>query len=217
MENVLITRVVKKARNWIFPGSAIYWEKRYRKNGNSGLGSYGRNAAYKADILNEFAAKHQIKSVIDFGCGDGNQAMQFHFPSYIGLDVSATAIEKCREVCKNDSSKQFFLPGKKTTKLTAELAISLDVIYHLIEEKVYENYMKQLFAAATRYVIIYAWNVESDTNYHVRHRRFSDWIKDNIPEFTLSNKIENSTFADFYIYRRVSEPGRDACFCGLND
>lgn len=200
MQNILI----KKVRNWVFPGSASYWEKRYRKNGNSGLGSYGRNAVYKAGVLNEFVRENQIKSVIEFGCGDGNQAMQFDFPDYIGLDISPTAIKKCLDRCKGDPAKRFFISGEKPTGFKAELALSLDVIYHLIEEGVYENYMNQLFAAATRYVIIYAWDVDSDTNYHIRHRKFSRWIKDHIPDFTLYNTIVNPTFPDFYIYRRVN-------------
>jgi SAM-dependent methyltransferase len=199
MQNVLI----KKVRNWVFPGSASYWEKRYRKNGNSGVGSYGRNAAYKAGVLNEFVRNNNIKSVLELGCGDGNQAMQFDFPGYTGLDISPTAIKKCLDRYKGDPAKQFFISGENTNGLKAELALSLDVIYHLVEKEVYENYMKQLFAAATRYVIIYAWNVESEANYHVRHRKFSGWVKNNVSDFTLLNKIENSNFSDFYIYQRV--------------
>jgi cyclopropane fatty-acyl-phospholipid synthase-like methyltransferase len=195
--------MINRARNITFPGSALYWEKRYRKNGNSGSGSYGRSAEYKADFLNQFVEEERIQSVIEFGCGDGNQAMQFHFPSYVGLDVSATAIERCKEVCKDDPSKQFFVSDKKETKLKAELVLSLDVVYHLIEKEVYETYMNQLFDAATRFVIIYAWDVESDKNYHVKHRKFSEWIKENVPDFRLFNKIKNSTFSDFYIYERV--------------
>ncbi|MGN6196272.1 MAG: hypothetical protein ACTHOB_15135 [Ginsengibacter sp.] len=203
MGNTLLRNIINKSRNLIFPGSALYWEKRYRRNGTSGNGSYGRSAEYKANFLNRFVEHHNIQTVIEFGCGDGNQAMQFHFPSYIGLDVSSTAIEKCNEMCKDDPSKQFFISDKKKTRLKAELALSLDVIYHLIEKEVYENYMKQLFEAATKYVIIYAWDVESDKNYHVKHRKFSEWIKENVPDFKLFNKIKNSTFSDFYIYERV--------------
>src|SRR5690242_3122883 len=109
----MIRRIIKKSKNIFFPGSGLYWENRYRKNGTSGSGSYGRNAKYKADFLNRFVKDHKIDRVIEFGCGDGNQAMQFHFPNYIGLDVSPTAIEKCIEVCKADPSKKFFFSNKE--------------------------------------------------------------------------------------------------------
>jgi hypothetical protein len=42
-----------------------------------------KNATYKASILNEFGKNNNIKTVIEFGCGERNQAMQFDFPSYI--------------------------------------------------------------------------------------------------------------------------------------
>lgn len=194
--------LIKKLRNWIFPGSASYWERRYLKNGNSGAGSYGSNAAYKASILNQFTRNNNIKSVLEFGCGDGNQSRQFDFPDYIGLDVSPTAIEKCSELCKDDPSKQFFISDKTTTRLKAELAISLDVIYHLIEDEVYENYMKQLFAAATKYVIIYAWDVEERKKYHVRHRKFTKWIENEIIDFQLIERLSKDSYCDFFIYKK---------------
>src|SRR5579864_6395854 len=75
-----------------FPGSQTYWDQRYAEGGTSGSGSYGEQAAFKAEILNGFVARHGIQSVIEFGCGDGNQLSLASYPSYVGLDVSRTAI-----------------------------------------------------------------------------------------------------------------------------
>jgi len=41
-----------------------YWENRYKNNGNSGAGSYGRLAEFKAEIINKFIADKNINSVI---------------------------------------------------------------------------------------------------------------------------------------------------------
>ena len=41
-----------------------YWENRYKKSGNSGAGSYGRLAEFKADVINNFIAENKITSVI---------------------------------------------------------------------------------------------------------------------------------------------------------
>lgn len=71
-----------------FPGSKEYWEERYKGEGTSGLGSYGKFAEFKAEIINSFVKDNKINSVIDFGCGDGNQLSLFEIPYYIGLDVS---------------------------------------------------------------------------------------------------------------------------------
>ena len=40
--------------------SADYWEDRYHTKGNSGAGSYGVLAAYKAGFLNAFVAAHTL-------------------------------------------------------------------------------------------------------------------------------------------------------------
>lgn len=203
--------LLRKSQNIVFPGSATYWENRYRKNGNSGKGSYGKNAAYKGSILNQFVAENNISKVIEFGCGDGNQLKQFHFPSYIGLDVSPTAIQKCKDIFKEDTTKSFLLYDQKAfdhkaKEVIAELSLSLDVIFHLVEDDVFEAYMKHLFSASSKYVIIYAWDVEEGKKYHVRHRNFTSWIDAHIFGFQLIERIRSNAsdnFCDFFIYKKV--------------
>src|SRR5438874_1182973 len=122
-----------------FPGSASYWEQRYRSGGDSGAGSYGRLADFKAEILNRFVASHGVESVIEFGCGDGNQLSLARYPNYIGLDVSASAIQMCKKRFVEDSSKSFFLyhPDCFVDRqgiFASDLSMSIDVIYHLVED-----------------------------------------------------------------------------------
>ena len=74
-----------------FRHSAQYWDDRYRLAGNSGAGSYGRLADFKANVLNEFVAREKIASVVEFGCGDGNQLSLSRYPRYTGFDVSEHA------------------------------------------------------------------------------------------------------------------------------
>jgi SAM-dependent methyltransferase len=144
-----------------FRGSARYWERNYAEGGSSGAGSYDALALGKAAFLNEFVRIHEIGSVIDFGCGDGNQLSLADYPAYIGLDVSRTAIQCCQQRFASDLAKSFFLYDgacftDRAGVFTADLAISLDVIYHLTEDAVFEAYLPQLFAAGARYVIIYS-------------------------------------------------------------
>jgi len=195
-----------------FVGSSSYWEERYLKGGNSGAGSYGRLAEYKAEIINEFVLSNNIVSVIEFGCGDGNQLSLSSYPSYIGVDVSEKAVELCRKMFKVDDSKSFMLASGYAGE-KADLSISLDVIYHLVEDSVFAPYMQELFAAANRFVIIYSSNFDGDDvaqASHVRHRKFTDWVEVNRPDFGLLKVIDNrypfrgdgscESFADFYIY-----------------
>src|SRR5260370_40522100 len=130
----------------LFRSSAAYWERRYTHGGTSGVGSYGDLAKSKATFLNDFVRGHGIKSVVEFGCGDGNQLSLADYPSYVGLDVSRAAIGLCRQRFATDPSKSFFLYdgtcfADRGGVFAADLAISLDVIYHLIEDQVFETYM----------------------------------------------------------------------------
>ncbi len=193
-----------------FKNAAYYWETRYKNKGTSGPGSYGNAAAYKAAILDKFVAENEIEKVTEFGCGDGNQLKEFHFPSYVGLDISKTAIEKCISIFKNDVSKSFFQYDPKifdaeSANFKADISLSLDVIYHLLEDDVFEMYMQHLFKSSTRFVIIYAWDVEGKQNLHVRHRKFTHWIEEHIKQWHLVETIENKTndpLCDFFIYKK---------------
>lgn len=199
-----------------FTNSRDYWIKRYEKGGNSGAGSYNNLAEFKSDIINKFVSKTNIETVIELGCGDGNQLEYFQFKSYTGFDISNAVIKKCREKFENDTSKNF-MHMDAITNQKAEMVMSLDVIYHLIEDEVYNSYMCNLFDLSNRYVIIYAINSNDSDNYeaHVKPRKFTSWIDVNRLEFKLIKHIPNkypfdkkkpksTSFADFYIFEKIN-------------
>ena len=69
---------------------------------------------------------------------------------------------------------------------TADLAISLDVINHLIEDAVFETYLTHLFATAAKYVIISATDRERrGTAPHVWHRHLTPWVQTHCPDWRL--------------------------------
>jgi hypothetical protein len=194
------------------PGSKNYWEIRYADGGNSGAGSYGRLAYFKAEVLNNFVKTHNITSIIEFGCGDGNQLSLAHYPKYTGFDVSETAVKLCRQRFKNDTAKTFALLNDYAHQ-KAELTVSLDVLYHLIEDAVFEEYIERLFCASSNFVIIYACNFDRETEYHVRCRTFTGYIEEHIKGWRLINHIPNkypydktepntTSWSDFYIYKK---------------
>jgi cyclopropane fatty-acyl-phospholipid synthase-like methyltransferase len=198
-----------------FKGSKDYWEQRYVEGGNSGAGSYGNLAEFKAKIINKFVKKNKVSTVIELGVGDGNQLLLSEYPNFIGFDVSKTAVKMCREMFKSDKSKEFYTLDKLKGH-TAELTLSLDVLYHLVEKDVFEQHIRSLFEASTRYVIIYAFDgQEFHTASHVQSRRFTDFIENNIKSWKLTKRIKNkyphddnnpdhTSRADFYIYERTA-------------
>lgn len=209
--------VFHKRNTW--KGSAHFWNERYANGGNSGAGSYNRLAEFKAKIINDFVSNNKIQTIIEWGCGDGNQLSLAKYPNYIGYDVSPQAIKICKNKFKDDSNKKFFCSKSIFFKsTTAELSLSLDVLYHLIEDNVFDKYMKQLFTSSTKYVIIYSCNdTESTVNaIHVKHREFTQWIKENVSskwklksliknEYPFdANDPENTSWSNFYIYEKIT-------------
>lgn len=234
--------------------------------GNSGAGSYNQIGVFKAEIMNDFVKENKVKTVIEFGFGDGQQLTRATYPHYIGLDVSKTIHAKTSKRFEGDSTKEFRLydgdviPGLKedltlsfgedatyfmfsftsaerfcfikfvqirsdrnaATRLsyceTVPSSFSLlhsrhachpsfrahaDVIYHLVEDEVYHKYMAALFAASTKYVVVYSSNIDGwHGAAHVLHRDNTKYIAENFPDWrllgTLRNKYAARTAQDFF-------------------
>jgi SAM-dependent methyltransferase len=215
----LVHAVVRAIRaRWFpkpFPGSERYWIERYATGRNSGPGSYGELAEFKAEVLTDFVRTHAVKSVIEFGCGDGNQLRLASYPRYTGLDVSPQAVALCRERFRSDPTKTFKHVDDYAGE-RAELALSLDVVFHLVEDEVFAAYMARLFAAADRFVIVYSSNTDEQpprTAPHVRHRKFTRWVETTAPDWELLRHVPNryphdpdtdrGSFADFFIFART--------------
>ncbi len=207
-----INRRLKKVAP--FTTSEEHWESRYKSGGDSGPGSYKRLAQFKADTINTFIKENDIKSVIDFGFGDGNQLQLLNIPKYVGFEVSESAVAHCQEVY-NDPSKTFkHLSEYQNDR--ADLALSLDVLFHLVEEAVFAAHLRSLFTAAKKYVIIYASNADEEpdpTLPQVRRRKFTPWVSENAPDFMLKAHIPNkypfdgnaetTSRSEFFIYERI--------------
>jgi cyclopropane fatty-acyl-phospholipid synthase-like methyltransferase len=205
-------------RKFTFPGSASYWEARYRGGETSGSGSYGRLAEFKAEVLNEFVRTKGIRTVFELGCGDGAQLELARYPEYVGVDVASGSVKWCSARFANDTTKRFYLASAMADILgTFDLALSLDVIYHLIEDSVFEGYMRSLFARSRRYVAIYSSDYDAATEaLHVRHRKFTDWIAQNAHGWraigTVANRYpfdpkrpHDTSFCDFHFFAREED------------
>lgn len=186
--------------------SALYWETRYRDGGNSGEGSSGDLAQFKADYLNAFVREQEIRGVVEFGCGDGRQLAVAEYPSYLGLDVSPAAIQLCEWAFSADPAKAFaLLPVEVWPR---DLALSLDVIYHLTEDDVYEQHLAAVFGASMRFVVLYTTDAAELgaewTAPHVRHRPVVVDVAERFPAWRLLEHIENPHpglgGSDFYTY-----------------
>lgn len=198
-----------------FAGSAAYWRGRYAGGGDSGAGSQGKFASFKAEVLNAHFRASGTRSVVEFGCGDGRQLALLEIPQYLGVDISADAVARCRARFAGIPGRRFVLAEEYDGE-SADCALSLDVIFHLVEDTAFEAYMRRLFAAARREVVIYSSNHDDPApgeGPHVRHRRFEGWIDAQAPGWRLVRRVPNAypfrgdyrsgSFADFHFYERA--------------
>ena len=167
-----------------FTNSTDYWQKRYFFGGNSGKGSYGDEAIFKAEKLNKLISRFNFDGVIELGCGDGNNASYYQTEHYFGFDISFDAIKICKKKFSGNNNFQFFEIDEKycckireiknTYKLKNELAISFDVIFHLVEDDIYFDYLDKLEVASNKNLLIYSTNYDKfEKSAHVRHRLYS--------------------------------------------
>lgn len=180
--------------------SKKYWNDRYLSGGHSGAGSRGELAVYKASIINQFLEDCEIVTVCELGCGDGNFEL-FDVTEYTGYDVSEFIIQRNRE-----KFPEFKFADKIEELTSYELTMSLDVIFHLVEDDVYKRHMEDLFRLSERFVIIYSPNVNNSMmSPHCRYREFFGDVPDGwwLVE-TVSNPFKGKlTQSDFYIFEKI--------------
>ena len=99
----------------------------------SGPGSLPENILPYAEFVSQFVAKHNIKSVVDFGCGDFQVGRRFDLgrANYLGCDIVPLVIE--------ENSRNFATPNRSFAVLDllgdneypdAELCLIRQVLQH---------------------------------------------------------------------------------------
>lgn len=190
---------------------AGYWDRRYRDGRTSGAGSEGDEGAYKAAYLSKFIADHDVKTVVDWGCGDGQvlELVDLHDAQYIGVDVSSTIVDRMRLKFAEYGPKYLFHTPESFalgTRTQFELGLSFDVLFHFPDERDYGEYLTRLFQSAEKYVMIYSTNYAGGrTARHVYRREFTTDIAELFPdwELTIEEPPLHNGLASFFVYERI--------------
>jgi|TARA_B110000908_G_C10250047_1_gene451410 hypothetical protein len=180
--------------------SQKYWETRYKNKGNSGDGSYGKDANLKSNYINQIIKKYNIKTINDYGHGDGNQLSLINgFETYYGYDVSETIRNLC--ISKFKDRKKYTFIDEPSKFIKCDLSMSLDVIYHIVEEDIYYSYLKTLFNIGN-YVLIYGVDSDKSNMSHYKARKFTQYVTNTFPNFELieTNNILHKHVA-MYLYK----------------
>ncbi|WP_155830014.1 hypothetical protein [Glycomyces tenuis] len=188
---------------------ASYWDLRYGSGGNSGEGSRGEEAAYKARYVGDLIKERGVVSLIDWGCGDGGvlEKIDMHGASYLGVDVSEVIVERMRERFAGRPDCRFELPYGMGRAERRDLALSLDVLFHFPVDADYDDYLSRLFGSAERFVLIYSTDsAEGITAHHVRRREFTADIAARFHEWKLvrAEPPLSEGLAAFFLYERAA-------------
>lgn len=184
---------------------AEYWNRRYESGRDSGVGSSGPAAESKAAYVNAALAEHGIETVLDVGCGDGQQLdlLKVSDAGYVGTDVSKQAIELCRS---RHPGKRFYLRRRLPRDLRADATLSLDTMFHQVNDDDYLAHLSDIFGRATRLVIIHSTNYEDNRPAtHVRHRWFTPIVARAFGAWELIDSgrgFRHGHDQTFYTYKR---------------
>lgn len=189
-----------------------FWDDRYRGKAGAGPGSRDKLYQFKLRTVQSIVDEFDIRSIVDYGCGDGSQLRHLDVSDYFGLDISEVAIRKAQEAKRATNWIYWLNPTIPKGDVQCDMIVSLDVIMHLPDGD-YERYMADMFERAWRYVLIYAPNMEppDDKVYpHMFFRRFTDWIgahtearlvrhiPNDYPATATANAL--TSFSEFFLY-----------------
>ena len=131
------------------------WGKDVAGKGTSGTGSTLEITREYRAYVEDFMKTHNVKSVVDAGCGDWSfsSAIDWGDASYLGVDIATDVIAAVRN--KHEKGKITFQVGDITDELpAAELLISKDVLQHLSNELVHKFIRNNLRRGKYKWVIL---------------------------------------------------------------
>lgn len=181
-----------------------YWVTRYGTGGDSGFGSHDEHSIkFKGDYINEFIKKFNVETLFDYGCGDGNQLKMINgFTHYTGYDIAPNIIEDCKILYVGHEDKFFTSKLDDIIGKKFDLAISMDVTYHIIEDELFKFYLDTLFSSAD-VIILFTTNSDHHTPLkHHKPRKIIDHIKDTYIDFELIDVKMFNDNVGFYTYQK---------------
>lgn len=187
-----------------------YWDERYRRNRTSGEGSEGQKAVAKAQRINDLIRVEDVESIIDWGVGDGTVlSMIDSSVPYLGVDIAPITIQRLQEHYRQTRYRKWPRMFKLADQAwldadAADLAMSLDVIFHCVEHGEYQLHLLRVFTSAQRLVLIHSSDHDGGrTARHVRWRRWTSDVAALFPQWTLVERPSDPRAIGFYLYRRT--------------
>lgn len=195
-----------------------YWEPWYqREEIGSGDGSRGILLEYKANSLNAIYEKYHVGNVFDFGCGDGYLVSKLNCKTYYGVDISETSVKLCNE--RVNKPNFYFEKGHfyeqtidvvaynytSKFKVSPDIVTCIDVLYHIIDEAVFNKTVENIFSIGAKVVVLYTIPDEKALDKYIAGmypRTMAPILSKVAKDYTMveRKKIQLGSNADFFIY-----------------
>jgi len=131
------------------------WAKDPEGKGTSGTGStLDVTQEYRA-YIEQFIKKHNVKSVVDAGCGDWefSSATNWNHARYLGVDISTNVIDLVKKKYQKEGVS--FMVGDVTESLpSADLLLCKDVLQHLPNQLIIKFIKNNLKKGKYKWAII---------------------------------------------------------------
>ncbi len=113
--------------------SSAVWGRNAEGRGHSGDGSTVQNTKLYRLFLEDFLSSHQIKTIVDYGCGDWefSQLLNLHGIDYLGIDIVKSVVDYNEAKYGSSSVKFMHANGNEINLPEADLLICKDVLQHL--------------------------------------------------------------------------------------
>ncbi len=161
-------------------------------------------------MINGLVTSNSLDTVLEFGCGDGNQLSYYSLQNYLGLDVAEKAVELCSEKFADDPSKRFRLirPGEDVDFGRFDLVMSLEVLMHVVDEGDFLWTLDNIFRHSDNYVVILTPLtplMDFPKGSHEKYRNLFPYLVPYIGEFAVVDVITHPSVTPEGRRRRRSE------------
>jgi len=155
----------------------------------SGLGSLPENTLEYRYFLESFIAKHGIKTIVDFGCGDWNSSRHIYWwgAKYTGYDTVSSLIETNNKLFATDSIKFLSSPKSFSGIRSADLLIVKDVLQHWDSETIQE-FLESIKGKFTYALITNSQYPAEDINKEIRVGQFRP-VNLLVPPFSVQAEL----------------------------
>jgi hypothetical protein len=181
-----------------------------RRPDNSGLGSRGQLAKFKADFVSKFVKDNNIQTLIDFGCGDLYNSSMIEVPSYLGVDIVA------HNMPDNPRANTFEAVVSRFDEFEceepADMVLCMDVLYHILpgEQDYLKAALENMLKSTKKYLVIYAQDSYDENIVWKGHMFNSPWrqlLEEMDVELTYHQKQEEygdgpRSEAVFFVYEK---------------